>query len=67
MVGEIKIVEDPEHARIQLYFPGKPNQATRDKLKSSGFRWAPSEGAWQRQLNNAGRYAAEQVLKALHG
>jgi hypothetical protein len=29
----------------------------------TAFRWAPSEGAWQRQLNNAGRYAAEQVLR----
>lgn len=63
MVGLVKVVEDPEIARIQLFFPGKPDEATRGKLKSAGFRWAPSEGAWQRQLNNSGRYAAAQVLK----
>ena len=63
MVGEVKVVEDPDIARVQLFFPGKPDQATRDKLKANGFRWAPSEGAWQRQLNNSGRWAAEQVLK----
>lgn len=34
-------------------------------LKSYGFRWAPSEGAWQRMLNDNGRYAAKQVRKVL--
>jgi len=62
MVGVVRVVEDPDIARIQLFYPGKPDEATRDKLKSWGFRWAPSEGAWQRNLNNAGKYAARQVL-----
>lgn len=62
MVGEVKVIEDPDIARIQLVYPGKPDEATRAKLKALGFRWAPSEGAWQRQLNNAGRAAAEKVL-----
>lgn len=62
MVGEVRVVEDPDIARIQLFYPGKPDQATRDNLKRWGFRWAPSEGAWQRNLNNAGKYAARQVL-----
>lgn len=65
MVGAVKVVEDPEIARIQLFFPGKPDEVTRAKLKAAGFRWAPSEGAWQRQLNNSGRYAAAQVLKEI--
>ena len=64
MVGEVKVIEDPDLARIQLIFPGKPGEATRAKLKANGFRWAPSESAWQRQLNNAGRYAARVVLEA---
>jgi len=63
--GKISIVENGEAARIQLVFSGKPDTATRGILKSNGFRWAPSEGAWQRHLNNAGRYAAERVLKEL--
>lgn len=62
MVGAVKVVEDPDLARIQLIYPGKPDEATRDKLKANGFRWAPSENAWQRQLNNAGRAAAHSVL-----
>lgn len=63
--GEVRVVENVEAARIQLIFPGKPDDATRAKLKSHGFRWAPSEGAWQRHLNNAGRYAAKVVLDEL--
>lgn len=63
--GALTITENPEAARIQLTFPGKPDPSTRDLLKSHGFRWAPSVGAWQRHLNNAGRYAASRVLAGL--
>lgn len=62
VVGDVRVVENPDIARIQLFYPGKPDQDTRDTLKHWGFRWAPSEGAWQRNLNNAGRYAVKQVL-----
>lgn len=34
-------------------------------LKRNGFKWSPSRGAWVRQLNNAGIYAASQVRKVL--
>jgi Domain of unknown function (DUF3560) len=37
--------------RIQLLFDKKPSVQIRNLLKSHGFRWAPSEGAWQRHLN----------------
>jgi hypothetical protein len=63
--GAVRIVERPDLARIQLVFPGKPDDATRSELKSRGFRWSPTEGAWQRHLNEAGRYAAECVLKKI--
>lgn len=63
--GALRVVEHGDAARIQLFFDGKPDAATRDMLKSSGFRWAPSEGAWQRHLNNAGRYAVSRVIAAL--
>lgn len=56
-----RIVENAEANRIQLVFPGKPPAETRDLLKSYGFRWAPSEGAWQRMLNQAGRSAAATI------
>ena len=38
--------------RLQIFFDGKPEADTREKLKEYGFRWSPSAGAWQRQLND---------------
>jgi hypothetical protein len=58
---DLRIIENPEIDRLQIVFPGKPDEETRKSLKSYGFRWSPSEGAWQRQLSNSARYAAEQV------
>ena len=31
-------------------------------LKSNGFRWAPSVGAWQRQLNERSISVAKDIL-----
>lgn len=55
------VVEDPDLDRIQIVFEGRPDEATRSILKSRGFRWAPSQGAWQRHLNNNGRAAVRYV------
>lgn len=60
-----KVKENVEAMRIQLFFEGKPEPEVRDILKSNGFRWAPSVGAWQRQLNNNGKYAVERVVREL--
>ena len=46
-------------------FDGKPDEATRALLKANGFRWSPSQGAWQRMLNDNGRYAAQKVRDEL--
>lgn len=59
--------ENTEAMRVQFLFPGKPGEATRALLKSNGFRWAPSQGAWQRQLTPAGRAAAARVQAVLCG
>ena len=62
VVNGVKVIENPDIARIQLVFEGKPGDDVRAALKYNGFRWAPSEGAWQRNLNANGKYAAEVVL-----
>ena len=62
VVNGVKVIENPDIARIQLVFDGKPSDDVREALKINGFRWAPSEGAWQRNLNANGKYAAEVVL-----
>jgi len=61
----VQIVENAGLNRLQILFPGKPADAIRAKLKSHGFRWSPTERAWQRQLNNNSRWAAKQLLEAI--
>lgn len=64
-VAGVRVVENAEENRLQLFFPGKPAPEVRDALKAAGFRWARSAGAWQRHLSNGARYAADQVLAQL--
>ncbi len=61
----VKVVENVDENRVQFIFDGKPAANIRSLLKSHAFRWAPSAGAWQRQLNNAGIWAAKQVVRQL--
>lgn len=64
-VDGVEVQENAEEMRVQLRFPGKPDEQTRSLLKSHGFRWSPTQGAWQRQLNGNGTYAARQVMNTL--
>lgn len=57
--------EDVDSMRIQLFFEEKPEPEVREILKRNGFRWAPSVGAWQRTLNENGKYAVKSVLRKL--
>lgn len=59
--------ENAEAMRVQFQFDGKPDDETRALLKRNGFRWAPSLGVWQRQLNDNGKYAAHRVMEILDG
>jgi hypothetical protein len=50
-----------EMNRLQLFFDEKPNESQRTLLKAYGFKWAPSQDAWQRQLNDNAIYAAGRL------
>jgi hypothetical protein len=47
--------------RLQLFFDKKPDENQRNVLKSHGFKWAPSQDAWQRQLTDNAIYSAGRI------
>lgn len=61
-VDGVEIVRNFALGRVQIIFGGKPDDETRDRLKSSGWRWSPREGAWQRKLTNNALYSARYCI-----
>lgn len=57
--GEVKM--DREINRLQVFFDAKPDRETCSAMRHSGFKWAPSVGAWQRQLTDNAIYAAKHL------
>lgn len=55
--GEVKM--DREINRLQVFFDAKPDRETCAAMRHSGFKWVPSVGAWQRQLNDNAIRAAK--------
>lgn len=60
-----KVVRNTETMRLQIIFEGKPEPQVREILKSNGFRWAPSQSAWQRHLNGNSEYSLNRVITEL--
>lgn len=60
-----KVVENAEAMRLQLIFDGKPSETVRGILKSNGFKWSPSQSAWQRQLTANAKYALRTVMREI--
>lgn len=56
-----KVVANADNNRLQIFFDEIPNEELRKELKGRGFRWARSEGAWQRQLTDNAIYAASRI------
>lgn len=56
MVNGVRILENREANRLQLFFDGKPAAEVIQKLKQHGFRWCRSEVAWQRHISNNAIY-----------
>lgn len=59
-----RVVENTVAMRLQLFFDGKPTDETRSILKSNGFRWARSAGAWQLHLNDRSRWILKSIEDA---
>lgn len=65
--GEVRM--DRQANRLQVFFDEKPDRDTCSAMRHSGFKWAPSMGAWQRQLTDNAIYAARHLdcLRPLSG
>lgn len=63
--GEVLVRE--EDNRVQIVFPGKPSAELRSELKSWGFRWSPSAGAWQRLASNQAWHWARVIATKAGG
>lgn len=61
--GEVVINTDAN--RVQIIFDEKPDSDLRSNLKSNGFRWAPSQGAWQRQLTENAISATRKIVNSI--
>lgn len=65
-INGVRVLENTEEMRLQLFFDGKPAVTMIATLKSHGFKWSPSNMAWQRQLTNNAIYSFNHwVLPAL--
>lgn len=48
--------------RLRIFFDDIPDAEIRQKLKGMGFRWSPSNKAWQRQLTVNALLAAKRAV-----
>lgn len=67
MIGDVRIVDSTEENRLQVYFPGKPDETIRSALKGHGFRWSPRNGCWQAYRSAQAERIIETILQEAPG
>lgn len=65
IIGAVTIRESDN--RVQMIFPGKPSEEIRARLKSNGFRWSPTAGAWQRMPSDWAWTVAREIAAQANG
>lgn len=51
--------------RYRFIFNGKPAQTIITIMKQNGFRWSPSNKAWQRQITANAKFSVSRVIEKL--
>lgn len=61
-IDGVRVLQNAEENRLQLFYDGKPAQDMIATLKSRGFKWSPRNKAWQRQLTNNAVWALLSIF-----
>lgn len=61
-VDGVRIVENTEENRLQLFFDGKPEADIIALLKQHAFKWSPRFKAWQRILTPNAKFALNEYI-----
>jgi len=64
-INGIKIIDNLEAQRLQIIFPGKPDAEVREQLKKNGFRWCPTNSAWQSYRSERAGRIAQEIAKGV--
>jgi len=62
-INGVRVLENTEAMRLQLFFNGKPAPDVIALLKSHAFKWSPSNMAWQRQLTSNAIFSFKTWIK----
>lgn len=62
-INGVKIVENADENRIQMFYDGKPSDEIRTQLKRNGFRWSPYNTCWQSFYSAHAIYQANIIAK----
>ena len=60
--GGVRLVDNVEANRLQIFFPEIPSEEIRRELRRNGFHWSPTAGAWQRHRSNRATCLAKLLL-----
>lgn len=58
----VKVVENYEIDRLQIIHESKPSAEVIQILKKNGFKWSPSNKAWQRQLTENAKWSLRYIF-----
>lgn len=64
-INGVKIVDNVEDNRLQIFFEGIPAVEIRQKLKSNGFRWSRYNGCWQSYRSERANRVAKEIAQSL--
>lgn len=65
-INGVKIVDNQDANRLQIFFPNIPSPEIRTELKRSGFRWSPTNKAWQSYRSAQANWKAKEIVNKLN-